>query len=73
MRGSDYSLAIALSEEKDLVTENWSDRKSNDGLNKNEQPDSGIHNTLTHSSCLYYFQHSMPDSSRKNVRKNLNV
>ena len=36
VRGSDYSPAIALSEEKDkLVTENWRDRKRrSNGTNK---------------------------------------
>ena len=56
VRGSDYSPAIALSEEKDkLVTENWRDRKRrNSGTHKYEQPDSSIHDTLTDSSFLYY-------------------
>ena len=44
VRGSDYSPAIALSEEKDkLVTENWRDKiKKNNGTNKYEQPDFSI-------------------------------
>ena len=55
VRVSDHSPAIALSEEKaKLVTENWRDRKGrNKGTNNYEQADSGIHDTLTHSSFLY--------------------
>ena len=55
VRGSDYSFAIVRSEEKDkLLTRNWRGRrKSNNGMNKYEQPDSSIHDTLTHSSFLY--------------------
>ena len=57
VRGSDYSPAIALSEEKDkLVSENWRDRNRNNGTNKYEQPDFSIHNTLyLFFTCLYCF------------------
>ena len=51
-RVADYSSAIALSEEKaKLVTEKLERQKKrrNNGTNKYEQADSGIHDTLTHS------------------------
>ena len=50
VRRSDYSLAKALSVEKDkLVTENWRQKKK-EGTNKHKQPDSSIHDTSIHCS-----------------------
>ena len=69
-RGSDYSPAIVLSEEKDkLVTENWRDRKKKNRTNKYEQPDSSIHDTLTDSSFFNWLCLTVPE---KNVMKNFN-
>ena len=63
VRGTDYSPATAPSYEKDtLRTENRRNRKNenwekekwrNKGMNKQLQPDSGIHNTSAHCPHAY--------------------
>ena len=65
VRRSDYSPAIVLSEEKDNLKlkigekEKW----TNKGTNKQQQPNSCIHDTCTFVHMCTKFQLSMPHSS----------
>ena len=50
-------LGLTVSEKsvtkKMLMFENWGERKmKNKGMNKQQQPDSGIHNTSAHCPCV---------------------
>ena len=59
VRGSDYSPAIALSEEKDklVIKIREMEKGRNNRMNKYEQPDFSIHNTLYlfFMFVLFYF------------------
>ena len=58
---------------KTLMFENWRERKmKNQGMNKQQQPDSGKHDTSAHCMCAK-FQLLGHTVSEKSVTKNLNV
>ena len=42
-----------ISVTKHFNAENWRERKMNTGMNKQQQPDSGIHDTPAHCPCVY--------------------
>ena len=74
VRRFDYNPVIALAEEKDkLVTENWRDKGRNNRMNKYEQPDFNIHNTLNLFFMFGCFNILCLAVLENNVIKNLNV
>ena len=57
-----------------LMFENWRERKmKNRGINKQQQPDSGKHDTSAHCTCVPSFNLLGHTVSEKSVTKNLNV
>ena len=59
---------------KMLMFENWRERKmKNKGMNKQQQPDSGKHDTSAHCTCVPSFNLLGHTVSEKSVTKNLNV
>ena len=52
---------------KNFNVENWRERKMNKGMNKKQQPDSGIHDTAPHCQGVYQFSMFLASKFQRKV------
>ena len=54
-----------------LILGNWTERTMNKGTNKQQHPDSSIHDTASHCACLYQVFISYASQFLKKCDKNI--